>query len=217
MSAPPHRRERVFIVAMFGGGRASGTFARGNLTLTGAARLWPTPDAVVFNLDEDLQTWEARRAKNAARGINGNGMGTPVKLWPTPTGQDAVGSGSAGYPKSPTHNSGTTLTDAAVRGLWPTPTARDEDRMRDAPGREGGPTLSTASGGAQRAGGHDLSTEAGAKGRALNPAWVEHLMGFPPGWTEIPPSMAEHASRSAGPRARRRHKSRGKPRARPKA
>jgi hypothetical protein len=110
---------------------------------------------------------------------------------------------------------------------WPTPTARDEDRTRDAPNREGSPSLSGAvlwptptlcgndnrkgssptsgdglgtavkqwptpqarddrgqSGGEQRAGGHDLSTEAGAKGRSLNPAWVCQLMGFPDGWAD---------------------------------
>lgn len=48
---------------------------------------------------------------------------------------------------------------------------------------------------AQRAGGHDLSTEAGAKGRSLNPAWVEQLMGFPDGWTDglpVPPKRRKN-------------------------
>jgi hypothetical protein len=33
--------------------------------------------------------------------------------WPTPTRQDSASSGVAGYPKTATHHSGTTLTDAA--------------------------------------------------------------------------------------------------------
>ncbi len=52
--------------------------------------------------------------------------------------------------------------------------------------------------------------------RLLNPAWVEHLMGFPPGWTDIPPSMAE-SSRKRGPRDLAKRSTPGKPRARRKA
>lgn len=39
----------------------------------------------------------------------------------------------------------------------------------------------------------------------LNPAWVETLMGFPPGWTRIDgPPVAAKRSTPASPRARRR-------------
>lgn len=44
-----------------------------------------------------------------------------VKLWPTATAGDAKASGAAGYSTESGRHSGTTLTDAAVRGLWPTP------------------------------------------------------------------------------------------------
>ena len=33
-------------------------------------------------------------------------------------------------------------------------------------------------------GGVDLAAEAAGNGGQLNPAWVEAMMGFPPGWTE---------------------------------
>jgi site-specific DNA-cytosine methylase len=51
--------------------------------------LLPTPAASMPNDGESLESWEARRQRNLAKGINGNGQGTPlaiaVKLLPTPT------------------------------------------------------------------------------------------------------------------------------------
>jgi hypothetical protein len=52
-------------------------------------KLLPTPAASNPNDGESLKSWEARRQRNLAKGINGNGQGTPlaiaVKLLPTPT------------------------------------------------------------------------------------------------------------------------------------
>jgi hypothetical protein len=148
-----------------------------SLSLAGAARLWPTPSAANPNAQESLETWQARREELKAKGTNGNGCGTPLGV--------------------------------AVR-LWPTPTARDNDKQKDAPGREGAPSLSALikqwptpnardykgpGGGHQAKGGNCLPTEAGAHGRSLNPAWVESLMGFPPGWTDGLPVPAKNSTR----------------------
>lgn len=38
-------------------------------------------------------------------------------LWPTPTGSDSKASGAAGYSTASGRHSGTTLTDAVVRGV----------------------------------------------------------------------------------------------------
>ena len=51
--------------------------------------LLPTPAAGNFNDGESLESWEARRQRNLAKGINGNGQGTPLaiaaqQLLPTP-------------------------------------------------------------------------------------------------------------------------------------
>ncbi len=43
-------------------------------------RLLPTPDAAVSNDGEDIDGWVARRERVKARGINGNGMGTPLAI-----------------------------------------------------------------------------------------------------------------------------------------
>ena len=54
---------------------------------------WPTPDAMVANLTEDLENWKGRRARVKAEKKNGNGFGTPlavaVRLWPAPTRHNA--------------------------------------------------------------------------------------------------------------------------------
>lgn len=53
------------------------------------------------------------------------------------------------------------------RRLWPTPTQSDGMGGPGNSGRDGGENLRTAVGG------------------SLNPEWVELLMGFPPGWTDL--------------------------------
>jgi hypothetical protein len=42
--------------------------------------LLPTPSAGNFNDGEGLASWEARRQRNLAKGINGNGQGTPLGI-----------------------------------------------------------------------------------------------------------------------------------------
>jgi hypothetical protein len=58
--------------------------------------LLPTPDAGGFNTGESLESWEARRDRNKAKKINGNGQGTPLgiavqQLLATPVARDYKG------------------------------------------------------------------------------------------------------------------------------
>lgn len=69
--------------------------ADGRHPATGAAervKLLPTPSAGNFNDGEALESWRARRDRLKAKGVNGNGMGTPlsiaVQLLPTPKASD---------------------------------------------------------------------------------------------------------------------------------
>jgi hypothetical protein len=79
-------------------------------------------------------------------------------LWPTPTVNGNYNRSE--YPSS----GGDGLATAVNR--WPTPTVWDgAGKPNTAP--EGGPNLSTVVGG------------------QLNPMWVEWLMGFPLGWTDL--------------------------------
>ena len=109
------------------------------------AALLPTPAAGNFNDSEDPASWEARRQRNLAKGINGNGQGTPlgmaVKMLPTPTAKDADSSANrtAGR-KVPNTHKGETLTD--MTRLLPTP--RASDRYGPGDHGDGGPDLRTA-------------------------------------------------------------------------
>jgi hypothetical protein len=129
------------------------------LSLLGFARMWPTPDAGAFNLEEPAESWLARREKLKQKGINGNGAGMPLGI--------------------------------AVK-LWPTPAARDYRHPN-------------AKSYAERGGGSKGEQLPNAVGGALNPTWVEWLMGFPLGWTDFGPwGMLKSPSKP-----RRRSKSSG--------
>lgn len=65
--------------------------------------------------------------------------GSDSSHWPTTTTTDAKASGAAGYSTESGRHSGTTLTDAAVRG-WPTPQHADGERQSETMMR-GNPTL----------------------------------------------------------------------------
>ena len=66
----------------------AGAHGTGGPDLRTAVSLLPTPTAGNPNDGESLESWEARRQRNLAKGINGNGQGTPlaiaVRLLPTP-------------------------------------------------------------------------------------------------------------------------------------
>jgi hypothetical protein len=83
------------------------------LNLENALALLPTPTAGNPNDGESPDSWEARRRRNLAKGINGNGQGTPlgmaVQLLPTPVVADARGSRQSTAPNPRATND--TLTD----------------------------------------------------------------------------------------------------------
>lgn len=194
-----------------GNGDAKGAekYSRGNQSLVGATKSWPTPRATDGSkggpnqrgskgdpmLPTAISQWSTPRAEPATSrnannktggeflGHQANRWATPTTRdwkdgdltggastvetngllgrqavrtkWPTPTKQDANSSGAM-YPKTETHNPGVTLTDAAVRG-----------------GMSSRPDPKTLT----------LGSPTSDGGPALNPQFVEALMGFPIGWT----------------------------------
>jgi DNA (cytosine-5)-methyltransferase 1 len=171
---------------------------------------WPTPDASVANDGETLESWEARRERVKATGINGNGMGTPLAMavkmlnWPTATVSDCKGAGL-----NPKSASGHMLVAAVLK--WPTATAGDAKSSGSAgystkSGRSDGTTLTDAAVRGIRAGATESKS---IKGMKLNPAWVEQLMGFPPGWTLLDPT----SSNTPGKRPASSRKRKTEPRA----
>lgn len=105
-------------------------------------------------------------------------------LWPTPTVCGEYN--RAGL--SPTSGDG--LRTAVLReagAMWATPAARDEK----------GPSYR-----ARRETGACLPGQVGESGR-MNPAWLETLMGFPDGWTDIDGPLDEDIDSTAGSRRAR--------------
>lgn len=129
--------------------------------------------------------------------------GSASSCWPSATAQDSKASGAAAYGTESGRHSGTTLTDAASR-MWPTPVGsvandgedpstfrRRVERLKQmgVNGNGAGTPLTIASV-EWRLGRQAPRTEtlgaASLSGstRRLNPAFVEWLMGLPPGWTD---------------------------------
>lgn len=127
--------------------------------------------------------------KRAARGmIEGQVI---LASWPTPTVN-----GNNNY-KGASLNSGDGLATAVK--AWPTPTARDWRSGETSPEtmeRNARPLNEVAA--------------VGQVSASLNPVWVETLMGFPPGWTEVSPA-AQASPKKTGKRRESRKESNSEP------
>lgn len=133
------------------------------LSLTGDYQLysetWPKQGMMQSGSAYELQTLEHH--------IDVSGS----LLWPTPTVIDS-GSGRVNRSDSPNAAIRPTLAMIARKGLWSTPAAQDSKNSTLPPSQV---TRDTLPG--------DLMRH-GLKGQ-LNPSWVECLMGYPEGWTDI--------------------------------
>jgi hypothetical protein len=76
----------------------------------GTMAAWTTPTP--WQQEESLDSWETRKAKNKAKGYNGNGQGTPLDMQVKILGQAAPASGSS---------------LGSRQGLWLTPRANEPD------------------------------------------------------------------------------------------
>lgn len=137
--------------------------------------LLPTPVAsdatcgsVIGKNDIFYTTSKGMPRKINQKGTDGSiGLGRLVQMWPTPT---VCGNYNR---KGLSATSGDGLATAVKR--FPTPTARnaqdcDAERKRKSPS----PTSV-------------VNIEEGVHGGKLNPKWVEWLMGWPLGWTDLKP------------------------------
>ena len=141
----------------------------GGWNLRDWVKLWPTPTT------EDGESKGMSAARMAERGPDN--LASAVKLWPTPT----VNGNNNRAGLSP--NSGDGLATAVK--LWPTPTTRDwkdgsaqscvNVPVKGLLGRAVHLSHPPSSG-------EQLPN---AVGGVLNPEWVERMMGYPPGYTDI--------------------------------
>jgi hypothetical protein len=166
----------------------SGTWPRAGMTRSGtASRLRPLAPLTAATGSGSLPTPSATSYGSNRGGAAGR-VG-PVRpslqtmaaknLWPTPNGRDWKDTGpSQGNRKSP--NLGTVA-------HWRTPQARDGDQR--------GPSDPQKR--VQQ--GHSVSLH-DQVGGSLNPTWVEWLMGFPAGWSQVE-ELTPAASRKRAQRA----------------
>ena len=134
--------------------------SRHSVGLGDAVRMWPTPTTQeVEHPDAELTDTGRRKSKDGTTSHSLN-LADAVKMWPTPTAVEWKGRG----PNSKQQGL------AEYVKMWPTPTA---DEAKNA--------YSTTS---QF---NNLRTQVGASPQTgkLNPTWVEWLMGFPTGWTDL--------------------------------
>lgn len=136
-------------------------------------QLWPTPQARDYRSADDPDS--PRVARKAEQGWSPN-LNDAVKLWPTPRASD----GEHGGPNQRDSKGNFALSGAVHHAaLWPIPRTQ---------GLCGGTGSFESMRKYEEAG--YISTEerkqmTAGNGGQLNPDWVECLMGFPIGWTDI--------------------------------
>lgn len=173
--------------------RYSQTWPRAGMTRNGIAYLQqpsaPLTAVIEYSLWLHGQTWSTpttqevehpdmeinEKGRRAAKSGHGRGhsigLADQVRMWPTPTAHMAK---EGGHPAEGRRNT-PTLT---FQALWPTPTASSW-------GNEGSRNLlqkNVEAGEITEAEKRQMSAGNGGK---LNPEWVEWLMGFPTGWTDL--------------------------------
>lgn len=176
--------------------------------LTGATGcgLWPTPCAQNHRIGMSNRYGPGQRRSML------NDAVAHQMMWPTPHGICAPGPRRPG----PSGNELGRAVLKAERAMWPTPTATADHQglCTPAKGREGGTLVEAVSARmwpppasrdyrhpnakaySERGGGKKGEQLPNAVGGALNPTWVEWLMGFPLGWTDCGPSETRLSRKS---------------------
>lgn len=161
------------------------TLPRSGMTRDGL--LWELPTLERPTSATASGLWQTPVADDAIERAAGkwNSRGEPklsaeVKLWPTPT--STLGTNGGRVTPSKAREGGTLIEALSARTKWPTPIANDAEKR------------GAARVGAGLPGAVEQSNESGM----LNPTWVEWLMGWPLGWTDLRP-LATARSLNAQP------------------
>ena len=131
--------------------------------------LWRTPSASVVDAKSTVTKLTGRASTDPQVGLADQVVAAERGMWPTPT---VCGNYNR---KGASATSGDGLATAVMK--WPTPTAVTSS---------GGAALCKWGGSGSREMLKKIVTPAELNG-ALNPTWVEWLMGWPLGWTDLEP------------------------------
>lgn len=139
--------------------------------------LWVTPQASP-SITAKIGTLLKKSKRLHPKGFKNLGTQVAVTLFPTPTTQDSKNDGG------PSQFDRNTIPLNAHVKIWPTPTA---------PGKNQVGTIGEWGGS-----GNPLRTPETMtlKGGSLNPTWVEWLMGYPIGWTDLKDSETQSSLKS---------------------
>lgn len=152
------------------------TWPRSGITVNG--QCWEQPMSALHTSATDSGSWPTPTVcgnynRKGASPTSGDGLATAVMKWPTPQASDNRPRATANSTARRIAIGKQVSLEAAVK-FWPTPTAHNA--------KEGGfpsehqrntPTLAAQAGG------------------SLNPTWVEWLMGWPLGWTDLKQSATD--------------------------
>lgn len=169
-------------------------------SLTGAARMWMTPNLTLGGRKNTAEQVQAKsKTDNGKRQISPEGQ---TMHWPTPQARDVKSpdmEGSGNYERK--MENGWTIDLNSAAADWPTPATRDwksgeaseETLNRNArPLSEIASHFSLPDPPTSTHGGRSLSGST----RRLNPDFVDWLMGLIPGWTDyVPLETASYLSR----------------------
>ena len=131
--------------------------------------MWPTPTAMTGGTGVAPSHKNGKHGWNTGAAVNDSLSEKPTKMWPTPRASTAMTDSTKSVEKRLQKAGYEAKLEQAVR-MWPTPTARDH--------KDSGDNTDY-----QKI--KEKSKLAGHAGGSLNPQWVEWLMGYPAGWTEL--------------------------------
>lgn len=154
---------------------SSVTLPKWGMTRNGAVCRHPTAERPISAIEHGLWPTPTVCGNNNKPGSSkkaGWGLATAVKQWPTPLANSCKGAGH------PAKKQGGMNLQTAVR-RWPTPVA--------SMAKGSSPGALTRKSGADRSNDRLDHAVMASDGGQLNPAWVEWLMGWPIGWTELKP------------------------------
>jgi hypothetical protein len=153
-----------------------------------ASSSWPTPTAVTRPMEGNVRLYRVKieageMTEAEAEAILGKSVwmaqGKVKEMWPTPTARDWKG--AAGFKDQNRNLADLTFRAQILDGhrTWPTPT-----HGKLAGGSGAFQKIADLCSDGKISDEERKAMQAG-NGGSLNPMWVEWLMGFPPGWTDL--------------------------------
>jgi hypothetical protein len=143
--------------------------------LATAVRMWPTPTCPNGGRSvAHVTDWRSERTAYTAKGKKVQvDLAQAVKRWPTPT--STLGTNGGKVTPTKAREGGTLIEALSARTMWRTPGASVVEPKSTVVKLTGRKPSDPQVGLADQVGG------------SLNPTWVEWLMGWPLGWTDLKP------------------------------